>query len=140
MADPLQKLRPRTKAKINRVALSLVEGKSGANALKEGGFAPTNRRRLAQARRTLSEILDNVGLTDAELANRLDGATKAMAPLSFRGRLTGDEVPDNKARVKALDLVCEVKGHKPGRELKVQAGLAIPIQVIFGGGHPEKMD
>ena len=134
MTDPLRRLRPETRRKINRVAAERLAGKPVKEALKAAGYSPKNKNMAALARKVLAEHLDDAGLTDEELGRRIDKATRATHPLSYRGRLTGDEVPDNKARVRALELVCGVKGHMPGKGLTLQTGASIPVTITFGSG------
>ena len=123
----------KTQRKLNTVAAGLVEGKTGKDALISAGYSPSNRKAIVAVKKTLAECLDNMGLTDDELARRIEEATKCSMPLSFRGELTGGEVPDWKARIRALELCATVKGHQPGKEFSNSYDRPLNIQVHFGG-------
>ena len=122
-----------TQKKLNKVAEGLVQGKKKRDALVDAGYGPTNARAMAAAKKTLAGHLDDVGITDEVLAQKIEEALRCTMPLSFRGELTGHEAPDWKARIRALELVSELKGHRPGRDFRDDHDRPLNISVNFGG-------
>jgi len=122
-----------TQKRLNEVAAGLVAGKKKQDALTDAGYSATNARAMSAAKRTLSQHLDDEGITDGELAKLIREALHCEMPLSFKGELTGDSAPDWKARVRMLELVSELRGHRPGKDFRDNHDQPIAIQINFGG-------
>ncbi len=125
--------KPETQRKLNKVAAGLMEGKKATEALVDAGYSPGTRMVMPAVKKTLKVHLEEQGLTDEELARRIKAATECNTPLVFQGRRTGQEIPDNRVRVKALELSAELMGHKPGKEYSGSYDRPVNIQVNFGG-------
>ncbi len=123
----------KTQRKLNKVAAGLMEGKKATEALVDAGYSPSSRMVMPAVKKTLKAHLEEQGLTDEELARRIKAATECNTPLVFQGKRTGQEIPDNRVRVKALELSAELMGHKPGKEYSGSYDKPVNIQVNFGG-------
>ncbi len=125
--------KPETQRKINAVTAELMDGKKKKDALVAAGYSETNRKIMPAVKRTLAHHLEEIGLDNAELARRIKAATECTTPLVYQGQLTGGEIPDNRAQIKALELAAEVTGNRPGREFASDYDRPVNIQVNFGG-------
>jgi len=125
--------KPRTQEKINLVAAEMMDGEKKKDAMAAAGYSESNRKIMPAVKQTIREHLERIGLTDEELAIRIKAATECKTPLSFKGELTGEEIPDNRAQIKALELAAELMGHRPGREYASDYDRPVNIQVNFGG-------
>ncbi len=125
--------KPETQRKLNKVAAGLLEGKKKKDALVDAGYGPKNALAMRAAKKTLAQHLDDAGVTDDELARLIKNALQCKVPLSFRGELTGAEAPDWKARIKAMELCAELKGHRPGRDFRDDHDRPLNVSVNFGG-------
>lgn len=139
------KTKTAVKARRKKIIKSIIEGKTEKQAGIDAGLSPkTSEAQVCEilkepeVRQTMTAMLEKAGITDeflGKLHREQCYATKVISAIGGKeangGTVDFVDVPDNTARINAMKLAYQIKGHLVEKtETKHSGNIGVTVQVI----------